>query len=270
MTSVLILCGGRSLRLASSMEQTPKVLLPFGGRPLYWYTARLYSYYGLNDSIMCLGPQQEQVKDSILRIAEYTNSFKVFYSGKPTVQFLSDSMDANFSLTAFDTGVSASTVDRVFAAQSLVRGDQFCVSFGHTIADVDIGKLLDFHRSHKKMATVTLVRPHVPYAAVATDAKGRVRKVGKAVPLVDWVVGGYFVFDRKAFGFLSGFRGQALEREPLEHLAKRGELMAYRHDGFHRAIDTLEQLDEVQAMHDAGNRPWMPWLASAKTGGKRH
>jgi glucose-1-phosphate cytidylyltransferase len=229
----VILCGGRGLRLLEHAGGVPKPLLAVGGKPILWHVMKLYAQHGQRDFVLCVGPQQAAFEEFAEREAE--PDWRVEVAG---------------------TGDDTPTGGRIQRVASRLDGEDFLVSYGDGVADVDLRRLLDFHRSHDGTATVTVVRRRAPFGVVELGENGRALSFVEKPLLSQWASAGYFVFRRGVFDYLD--EASELERDALERLAADGELHAYRHDGFWAGMDTLKDHIEVNELWNA-RAPWKVW-----------
>lgn len=229
----VILCGGRGTRLGEHGRTLPKALFPIGGKPIIWHLLKIYSSYGMNDFVLCLGYLGDLIR-------EYVGS-----------------LEENWAITCIDTGTDTNTGGRIKLIEDQLAGaDRFCVTYGDGLADVNIGNLIDFHRSHGKAATVTAVHPHSNFGLMELDAAGTVTGFREKPVLKEWVNGGFFVFEKRVLSYLD--ETSILEREPFESLCSDGEMMAFRHEGFWKCMDTFKDNLEFEQLW-ATEAAWKVW-----------
>ena len=228
----VILCGGRGTRLGEHGVYVPKALIKIGGRPIIWHLMRLYSHYGINDFVPCLG-----------------------YLGDEVRRYFEENA-TDFRLEFADTGLDTNTGGRLLAVRDKLDGEIFCVTYGDGLADINIAELVAFHRSHGKIATVTAVHPFSNFGIMDVGNGGAVAGFREKPVMQDWVNGGFFVFDRRIFEFLDG--NCTLEREPFEVLSSRGEMMAFRHEGFWKCMDTYKDSLEFEELWNTAPA-WKVW-----------
>jgi glucose-1-phosphate cytidylyltransferase len=250
---VIILAGGFGSRLAEFTNVIPKPMVPIGGKPILWHIMNRYSKFGYKDFGVALGYKAESIKNYFANYKNVNSDFTVdLSSGK--IEPLNNS-DVNWSITLDDTGLHTKTGGRIKQMKNHINNETFMVTYGDGIADIDINKLLEFHRSHGKLVTMTAVRPSARF--------GELRLEGNAVtkfeekPQLDegWINGGFFVMEPEFLEFIHGDEIM-LEREPLEKAANIGQLMAYRHDGFWQCMDTKRDNDLLEEMWATG-APWI-------------
>lgn len=231
----VILCGGRGTRLGEHGVSVPKALVDIGGRPIIWHLLKVYSSYGLNDFVLCLG-----------------------YLGDSIRQYFAENLNDNWKLILADTGEDTNTGGRVKRVTQFLDGSEdFCVTYGDGLSDIDLGKLLDFHRSHGRLATLTAVHPRSNFGLIKLDGDGAVTEFQEKPVISDWVNGGFFVFNHRILDYLDD--DSVLERRPLEQLARERQLIAYQHNGFWKCMDTFKDNLEFNQLWDSGSAAWKVW-----------
>jgi glucose-1-phosphate cytidylyltransferase len=244
----VILCGGRGTRLNEMGVAVPKALVPIGGKPLIWHLMRVFSQSGFDDFILCLGYLREKIEQYFSEISTSRDD-----------QFVHrvDSEGLCCSVKMIDTGLDTNTGGRIKALEQILASeDRFFVTYGDGLADVDLNDLLKFHTDHRKISTLTAVHPVSSFGILALDAESHVTEFKEKPVLENWINGGFFVFERRIFDHLD--ENSTLEHEPLAALAKAGELMAYKHSGFWKCMDTYKdnvELNELWSSH----APWKVW-----------
>ncbi len=255
---VVILAGGLGTRLREETEYRPKPLVDIGGRPILWHIMKLYAHYGHKDFLVCLGYRGNMIKDYFLNYEAMNNDFTISLGRQSHITYHDSHAEQNFSVTLVDTGQETMTGGRVKRVQPYTKDDTFLVTYGDGVADLDIDALLAFHRQHGKLATVTTVRPYSRFGILDLSDTGEVVQFTEKPQLDGWASAGFFVFDRRIFNYLSG-DDCILEREPLEQLAREGELMAYRHNGFFYAMDTFREYQYLNNLWNSGQAAWKVW-----------
>ncbi|MFN7948206.1 MAG: glucose-1-phosphate cytidylyltransferase [Blastocatellia bacterium] len=255
----VILCGGRGLRLGEHGTALPKALIEIGGRPVLWHLLKLYSQHGLNDFVLCLGWLGEAIKRYFLEhhwlYADFTLEMK---PDSDYALHKHQTSGESWRITFADTGPDTNTGGRVKRiAAHLGDDEEFCVTYGDGLSDINLCELIAFHRAHGKLATLTAVNPRSQFGLLKLDAAGAVTEFQEKPPLEQWINGGFFVFNRRVLDYLTA--DSVLEREPLEQLAREGQLMAYRHAGFWKCLDTYKDHLEFNQMWDAGQAGWKVW-----------
>lgn len=255
---VVILCGGLGTRLRDETEFRPKPMIDVGGRPILWHVMKLYAWYGHADFVLALGYRGDQIKQYFLNYEPLTRDLTVRLGAEPRVAFHGREPEA-WTVTLADTGATAMTGARVKRLERYVTDETFMLTYGDGVGDVDLGALLAFHRRHGRIATVTGVRPPSRFGELLTHGTQVVEFSEKPSTSVGgYINGGFFVFNRAVFEYLSDADGCVLEREPLEHLAKDRQLEMFPHDGYWQCMDTPRDLQHLQEMWQRG-APWKVW-----------
>ena len=251
----VILCGGLGTRLSEETHIRPKPMVEIGGRPILWNIMKIYSNYGFSDFLCALGYKGEVIKDYFLNY-HYRNGNVILntLSGDLKVDKVPDE---NWNISLIDTGQNTMTAGRLLRLKPYLENeDTFMLTYGDGVSNVDINKLLDFHRTHGKIATVTAVRPPVRFGEMLIDS-GKVYDF-KEKPQVEagWINGGFFVFNKGIFDYLIGDHVM-LEREPMEKLVSDGELMAYSHSDFWQCMDTIRDKEYLETLLKDNKAPWL-------------
>lgn len=255
---VAILCGGLGTRLREETEYRPKPMVDVGGRPLLWHVMKIFAAHGLQDFVMLLGYKGDMIKDYFLNYEAMNNDFTVSLGQLHQIAYHNAHREQDFRVTLADTGAETLTGGRVRRAARYLTGGPFMVTYGDGLTDIDVKKILAFHRSHGKLATVSAVQPLSRFGVLDLDDSGRVERFAEKPQSEGWINAGYFVFEPKVLDYLTG-DDCILEREPLERLAAEGQLMAYRHDGFFFAMDTYREYKALNEMWASGRAPWKVW-----------
>lgn len=253
---VVILCGGMGTRLREETEFKPKPMVEIGGRPILWHIMKLYACYGFRRFILCLGYKGSVIKDYFANYEARSNDFTVHLGRRNGMRYQSSHTEQDFEVTLVDTGLKSMTGERLKRIESLIDTDAFMVTYGDGLADVNIAELVDFHRSHGALATLTASRPPSRFGVLELCGEGRVLRFGEKVQS-EWINGGFFVFNRRVFDYLH--EHSVLEQEPLQRLAAEGQLRARRHSGFWMGMDTYREYELLNQMWDAGKAPWKVW-----------
>ncbi len=260
MPKVVILCGGMGTRLREETEVRPKPMVEIGGRPILWHIMQTYAHYGFREFLLCLGYKGEVIKRFFAEYELLTNDLTVTLSrGGSAVQVHRTADEHDWRVTLADTGLEAKTGARVKRVQRYVDSDIFLLTYGDGVTDLDLTRLVAFHRAHGKVGTLTGVTPPSRYGELAIQGDRVLTFREKPEGSGEAINGGYFVFSRRFFDYLSDHDECVLEREPLERLAKDGELMVYRHRGFWQCMDTQRDLEFLKGLWDRGEAPWKVW-----------
>ena len=255
----VILCGGIGTRLREQTEFRPKPMVEIGGRPILWHIMKTFAHYNLCDFILCLGYRGNMIKEYFLNYEAMNNDFTISLKSGNPIQYHGSHDECDFKVTLVDTGSQTMTGGRVKRVQRYVGDDTFVVTYGDGVANIDINKLLKFHRSHGRLATVTTMRPVSRFGVLDIDSEGIVTKFAEKPAEDAWASAGFFVFEREVFDYLQGGEACVLEREPMERLVADGQLAAYRHNGFFFAMDTYREYEVLSKMWESGQAPWKVW-----------
>jgi glucose-1-phosphate cytidylyltransferase len=250
----VILAGGLGTRLAEETTVRPKPMVEIGGLPILVHVMRIYARHGISDFVIALGYKGEIVKDYFLNYHLRTSDLDVHL---PTgrVDYASRVVD-DWTVRMVDTGDATLTGGRLHRLEQQLRPHgTFALTYGDGVANVDIQALVRFHQSHGKLATVTAVRPPARFGAIVMDGDQVIDFHEKPQSGEGWINGGFFVFEPGVFDYLHG-DSTILEGTPLERLAAEGQLMAYRHEGFWHAMDTVRDRDALNELWRAGKAPW--------------
>ena len=240
-------------------EFRPKPLVDVGGRPILWHIMKSYAHYGFRDFVLCLGYRGNMIKEYFLNYEAMNNDFTISLGRKARIEYNDDHEEQDFVITLAETGAEAMTGGRLKrAAKYLANEDRFMVTYGDGLSDVDINRLLEFHQSHGKIATVTTFRPVSRFGILDINPANQVQNFIEKPRSDAWASAGFFVFERKIFDYIQNDE-TTLEREPLETLAANGELMAYHHGGFFYAMDTFREYQILNELWKSGKAPWKQW-----------
>ena len=256
---IIILCGGRGTRLKEETEFRPKPLVKIGQHPILWHIMKIYAHYGFKDFVLCLGYKGEMIKEYFLNYEAMNNDFSIQLGQHHEIVFHSKHLESDWNITLADTGETTRTGGRIKKIEKYINNELFMLTYGDGVSNVDITKLLEFHKSHGKVATVTGVHPSSRFGELTTEDK-KVQKFNEKPQTKEgFINGGFFVFDKRFFDYLEENDNCYLERGPLESLARKGELMVFEHKGFWQCIDTYRELERLNNIWDKGNAPWKTW-----------
>jgi len=250
---VVILAGGLGTRLAEETEAKPKPMVEVGEHPIVWHIMRSYAHYGFQDFYLALGYKGEVIKRYFLDHYSLGGSLRVNLASGQVEDLEKDTED--WTVQLMDTGQSTQTGGRIKRLEPYLRGETFLATYGDGVCDVDIAKVLAFHRSHGKLATVTAVRPPARFGGLVFEGD-LVREFSEKPQIGEgWINGGYFVFEPQIFDYIDG-DSTPLELAPLERLASEGQLAAYRHEGFWQCMDTIREKKLLESLWQSGKAPW--------------
>jgi glucose-1-phosphate cytidylyltransferase len=250
---VVLLAGGLGTRLAEETEVKPKPMVEIGNRPILWHILKHYSHYGLNEFVVALGYKGEVIKRYFLDYLDLNGSLTVSLRDCAKTRHAPPS--DNWTLHLMDTGINTITGGRLKRVGDKLRDGTFMMTYGDGVSDVDIDKLLKFHRAHGRLATVTAVRPPARFGCIEFDGDRVVNFTEKPQLGEGWINGGFFVLEPEVLDYIDG-DDTHWEREPMERLAHDGQMMAYRHEGFWQCMDTLRDKRMLDAIWESGTVPW--------------
>ena len=254
---VVILAGGLGTRLSEETVLKPKPMVEIGGRPILWHIMKIYSHYGYNDFILCLGYKGYMIKEYFANYCLHMSDV-TFDMSDNSVKVHQNAAEP-WKVTLIDTGEETQTGGRVKRIEKYIDNESFMLTYGDGVSDIDISRLVEFHNSHTKIATVTAVQPPGRYGSLEIDESSYVKKFYEKKPGDGaWINGGFFVFRPDIFTYLRSDT-TILEREPLEEMVQNDELAAYRHYGFWRPMDTLRDRKFLEEIWENKNAPWRIW-----------
>lgn len=257
MIPVVILCGGMGMRLKEETEFRPKPMVEIGDRPILWHIMALYASWGFDRFILCLGFRSDVIKDYFLNYYLRTSDIRMTIGTGRPVSVLSDDLGDNWTVTLVNTGLEAMTGARLARVAKYIETDNFLLSYGDTLSDVDIRALYDYHLSCGKIGTVTGVRPPSRFGELAVDQFSRVASFDEKPVIPGMISGGFFAFSRRILEYLSTDDGCVLEEAPLRQLAADGQLMVRPHKGFWQGMDTIRDVVNLRRMYANGEHPWL-------------
>ena len=254
----VILCGGRGTRLGAHGSSVPKALIEVGEKPVIWHLLKIYSHYGYDDFILCLGFLGEKIKRFFVE-QNWLNADFTFEKNSNLPVLLNNPENLeNWRVTLAETGLETNTGGRLKKIENYLAGEEtFFVTYGDGLANVDLEKLAEFHKSHGRIATLTAVHPHSNFGIMKLDNENFVTEFEEKPVMREWINGGFFVFNREIFNYLD--ENSVLEREPLERLAREKQLVAFPHAGFWKCVDTFKDNLEFNQLWTDGRADWKVW-----------
>lgn len=255
---VVILAGGLGTRISEESYLKPKPMIEIGGKPILWHIMKIYSYYGFNDFIICLGYKGYTIKEYFAHYFLHESDVTFDFRNQNS-QYIHKHNAEPWQVTLVNTGNETMTGGRIKRIKQFVNDQTFMLTYGDGVANVDIKKSLDFHKKHGKKATMTTTQPLGRFGALDFVSDTEVSGF-KEKPKGDggWVNAGFFVLEPTIFDFIAS-DSISWEREPLEALAKQRELFAYKHNGFWQPMDTLRDKNHLEELWNSGNAPWQLW-----------
>ena len=254
----VILAGGFGSRISEESAIKPKPMIEIGNKPILWHILKIYSHFGINEFIICLGYKGEYIKDYFANYHLNQSDVKFNLADK-SMKILKNGSE-NWQVTLIDTGEQSMTGGRLKRVEKYIGKETFCLTYGDGVTDLNIDKLITFHKKQKKIATVTAVQPPGRFGAlnlVRGDAKVhdfREKPHGDG----SWINGGFFVLEPEIFQFIKGDK-ESWEQQPMMRLTKKGELVAFRHYDFWQPMDTLRDKNYLEKLWQSGRAPWKVW-----------
>ena len=255
---VVLLAGGLGTRISEESEYKPKPMIEIGGMPILWHIMKEYSYYGFNEFIICAGYKQQIIKEWFRNYFLYTsdNTFDLTEEYKMVVH---DKHTEPWKVTVVDTGLNTLTGGRIKRVQKYIGDHPFMMTYGDGVCDVDIRKLLEYHEAHGKMATLTSVMVEQQKGILDVSGDNAVRSFREKSSSDGALINaGYMILNPEVFDYIDGDQ-TSFEREPLEAIARQGELMSYRHTGYWQCMDTKKEKETLEKLWAEGKAPWKIW-----------
>ena len=253
---VAILAGGRGSRLAEETHIKPKPMVEIGGQPILWHIMMHYAHYGHRHFLIALGYKGEVIKKYMVDYCSLNSNLTVKMRTGEVEEH--GGYKPDWTVDLIDTGIPTMTGGRIKRLQPYVGNETFMLTWGDGVSDVDLRELLRFHRSHGKLATMTVVRPPARYGHIEMDNERIVEFTEKPQTSEGWINGAFFILEPEVFDYIEG-DATMWEKEPLERLATEGQLMAYRHTSFWQCMDTLREKHILETMWQSGKPPWKVW-----------
>ena len=255
---VVILAGGLGTRISEESHLRPKPMIEIGQKPILWHIMKEYSYYGFNEFIICCGYKQQVIKEWFANYYLH-NSDVTFDFTKQNSMEVHSNVAEPWKVTLIDTGLNTMTGGRIKRIQPYVGNETFMLTYGDAVADINISALLRFHQSHGKIATLTVGTVGQQFGVLDIESDGRISQFREKNNSDGGVINaGYMVMEPRIFDYIEG-DDTVFEKRPIEQVASEGQLMAYRHNGFWKCMDTQRDKMKLEDMIASGNAPWMKW-----------
>lgn len=254
---VLILAGGFGTRLSEETDIKPKPMAEIGNKPIIWHIMKIYSHYGFNDFVVLLGYKGYYIKEYFFNY--YLHQSDVTLDLKTNKMEVHNSSSEPWKITLLDTGLHTMTGGRIKRAKEFIGNEPFLLTYGDGVSDINLSQLVDFHHRHKKMITMTAVQPEGRFGALSLNENGKVDSfLEKPKGDGTWINGGFFVCQPEVLDYIADDT-TVFEKEPLEQLAKDGELHSFKHAGFWKCMDTLRDKNHLNELWSTNNSKWKVW-----------
>ncbi len=256
---VVILAGGFGTRISEESQFRPKPMVELGGMPILWHIMKLYSAHGFSDFIICAGYKQHVIKEYFADYFLHTSDITFDFTNGKSEMTVHRSASERWRVTVVDTGLNTMTGGRVKRVRDYIGDEPFMLTYGDAVSDLNISELVKFHRSHGKMVTMSAYNAGQRFGMLDIDESGAIREFReKARGDGNMINIGYMVCQPEFFDYIEG-DSVVLEKQPLETVAKEGQLMAYKHEGFWQCMDTVREKETLERLWSSGQAPWKVW-----------
>lgn len=256
---VVILCGGYGTRIRDVADHIPKPMIPIGGLPIIWHIMKSYASFGHTEFILCLGYKGDIIKNFFLNYDAQTKDFTIELGAKNNLTFHSNHDESDWRVTLVDTGLEAMTGARIKKIQKYVGDEDFMLTYGDGLGDIDISQLVAFHNNQGRTLTVTGVRPPGRFGELM-HSNGVITEFNEKPQATDGLIsGGFFVASPKLFDYLGNNEDLIFEQEPMRNIVRDKELMVFEHHGFWQPMDTSREYQLLNLMYNKGDAPWVRW-----------
>lgn len=264
---VVILAGGLGTRLSEETQVKPKPMVEVGGKPILWHIMKIYSAFGINDFVVALGYKGYMIKEYFANYSLHSADV-TFDLAERNVEYHNDGPDP-WRVTLVDTGDQTLTGGRLKRVAPYLDNETFCMTYGDGVSDINIGKLIEFHRATALKATVSAVQPPGRFGSLELNSEKVSSFIEKPAGDGGWINAGFFVLEPTVIDYIDN-DSTPWENQPLEKLAAEKQLAAYKHSGFWHAMDTLRDCKQLNSLWETGNPPWMLWQKESRVKRKRH
>lgn len=256
---IVLLAGGFGTRISEESQFKPKPMIEIGGQPIIWHIMKEYSYYGYNDFIICAGYKQHVIKDWVANYFLYNSDVTFDFTQGTNEMIVLEEHCEPWKITVVDTGLNTMTGGRIKRIQPYVGDETFMMTYGDGVCDVDISKLMEFHKKHGKIATLTAVVQEQQKGVLDIGGDNAVKSFREKNATDGCLINaGYMVLEPQIFDYLDG-DSCIFEKAPMRKLAEQGELMSYTHKGFWQCMDNKREMEELEKLIVSGKAPWMKW-----------
>lgn len=256
---VVILCGGYGTRIRDVADDIPKPMIPIGRFPILWHIMKYYASFGHRDFVLCLGYKSHVIKDFFLNYETHTKDFTLDLGQREAIRFHNQHQEADWKVTLAETGLEAMTGARIHRIRKYVGDEDFMLTYGDGVGNVDLNSLLSFHRSKSSTLTVTGVRPPGRFGELVHDAGHITEFNEKPQATGGRISGGYFVASKGVFDYLKNDDSLVFEQQPMRQMVQDRQLTVYEHDGFWQPMDTSREYQLLNTLYQKGDAPWVRW-----------
>ncbi|RPG62195.1 MAG: glucose-1-phosphate cytidylyltransferase [Flavobacteriaceae bacterium TMED238] len=255
---VVILAGGYGTRIRDVAEDIPKPMIPIGPYPIILHIMKTYAYFGYKDFVLCLGYKGKDIKDFFLNYEPFTRDFTISFGKEGDLEYHSDHDEKDWKITLADTGLNSMTGSRISKIKKYIDDDIFMLTYGDGVSDINIKKLIDFHKAHGKTLTVTGVRPPGRFGEMVSDESGKITEFNEKPQATEGrISGGYFVANKNLFDYVEDLETLVFEQEPMRNIVNDEEMMVYKHDGFWQPMDTSREYQLLNKLYSDKKAPWI-------------
>lgn len=256
---VVILAGGFGTRISDESQFKPKPMVELGGKPILWHIMKLYSAYGFNEFIICAGYKQHVIKEYFADYFLHTSDVTFDFTHGKNKMTIHRNNSERWKVTVVDTGLNTMTGGRVKRVREYIGNESFLLTYGDGVSDVNIAKLVEFHQKHGKMVTMSAYNAGQRFGVLDIDPSGRITEFREKTKGDGSLINiGYMVCNPEFFDYIEG-DSTVLEKRPLERVARKGQLMAYKHEGFWQCMDTVREKQQLEQLWQTGSAPWKVW-----------
>lgn len=256
---VVILCGGKGTRLSEETNLKPKPMVEIGGKPILWHIMKYYSYFGYNRFILALGYKADYIKEYFFNYKVTNSDFTINLLPNTPATFYNEAEESNWEITFIDTGLETLKGARIKRIEKYLKSDNFHLTYGDGVCNVDLGKLVKFHKNHGNLATVSAVRPPSRFGEMVIKGNDVNVFDEKSQMHTGFINGGFFVLNKKVLDYLSEEEDCDFEFGPLQQIVKDKQLKAYKHNDFWQCMDNVRERDFLNKLIEKGKAPWIKW-----------
>ena len=255
---VVILAGGYGTRIRDVAEDIPKPMIPIGPYPIILHIMKTYAHFGYKDFVLCLGYKGKDIKDFFLNYEPFTRDFTISFGKEGDLEYHSDHDEKDWKITLADTGLNSMTGSRISKIKKYIDDDIFMLTYGDGVSDINIKKLIDFHKGHGKTLTVTGVRPPGRFGEMVSDESEKITEFNEKPQATEGrISGGYFVANKNLFDYVEDLETLVFEQEPMRNIVNDEEMMVYKHDGFWQPMDTSREYQLLNKLYSDKKAPWI-------------